>query len=162
MKKLFLALTLAVATICSAFAQTGTIGIGGSIGAVPCLEDGVNITNFQVGARFQYGVSNDIRLEAAFEYGFEDKSISVFDLTLNAHYLIGVTNNFRMYPLAGIGYGNIHSSFAEESLNRFVFNVGVGGEVDIASNLVANLEVKYQYMKDFNRMPITLGIAYKF
>lgn len=49
-----------------------------------------------------------------------------------------------------------------ESVSRFVFNVGVGGEYDITDNLALNLEVKYQYMKDFNRMPITLGIAYKF
>ena len=48
------------------------------------------------------------------------------------------------------------------SANKLFFNVGVGGQYDINDRLAVNLEIKYQYIKDFNRLPISLGVAYKF
>ena len=47
-------------------------------------------------------------------------------------------------------------------LNRFIFNVGVGGEYAITSKISAGLEIKYQYVKDFQRLPITIGATYHF
>ena len=40
--------------------------------------------------------------------------------------------------------------------------MGIGADYAIAENLDLNLEFKYQYMKDFNRLPIKIGITYKF
>ena len=48
------------------------------------------------------------------------------------------------------------------SANKFFFNVGVGGQYDLNDKLAVNLEIKYQYIKNFNRLPISLGVAYKF
>lgn len=197
---------MAVATIGAAFAQQGQMAAGINLGVAPSLESNLKATNFQLGAKFQYGITDAIRGEFDLEYGFKSKGISVFDVTANVHYLINVTDNIRVYPLAGIGYASLKQSwgggkmsfsdyldaagmkdtwemlpgymqdeieeeFEEEmagvkessaTASRFVFNIGVGGEYDLTENLVLNLEIKYQYMKDFNRMPITLGVAYKF
>ena len=77
-----------------------------------------------------------------------------------------------MYPLVGIGYGRVGYSTdveiegidltASTSFNRFLFNIGLGGEYAISDNLALNLEFKYQYMKDFNRLPVKLGLTYSF
>lgn len=48
------------------------------------------------------------------------------------------------------------------SANRFLFNVGVGAEYAFTSKISAGLEIKYQYMKDFSRLPITIGVSYRF
>ena len=202
MKKLLLAAVIALETAGAAFAQQGKMAAGINLGVVPSLESNLKVTNFQLGAKFQYGITDDFRAEADLEYGFKSKGISVFDVTANVHYLINVADRFKIYPLVGLGWGSITQDFGgisfddflkdnglqsqwnqlpgyvkddirkefedsmdaagSESVSRFVFNVGVGGEYDITDNLALNLEVKYQYMKDFNRMPITLGIAYKF
>ena len=202
MKKLLLAAVIALATAGAAFAQQGKMAAGINLGVVPSLESNLKVTNFQLGAKFQYGITDDFRAEADLEYGFKSKGISVFDVTANVHYLINVADRFKIYPLVGRGWGSNTQDFGgisfdaflkdnglqsqwnqlpgyvkddirkefedsmdaagSESVSRFVFNVGVGGEYDITDNLALNLEVKYQYMKDFNRMPITLGIAYKF
>lgn len=49
-----------------------------------------------------------------------------------------------------------------DSSSKFYFNVGVGGEYAITDHLSACLEVKYQGISHFNRLPITIGVAYKF
>lgn len=197
---------MALASIGAAFAQQGQMAAGINLGVVPSLESGLNTTNFQLGAKFQYGITDAIRAEADLEYGFKSKGISVFDITVNGHYLIDVAPKFKIYPLIGFGYANIRQSWGGKmsfdeflddcgisedafdmlpgymkdqmedefdslikeskshstSASRFVFNIGVGGEYDVTDKIAVNLEIKYQYMKDFNRMPIVLGVAYKF
>lgn len=202
MKKLILTVLLAIATAVVACAQTGAMGAGINLGVAPSLESNMKVTNFQLGAKFQYGITDDFRAEADVEYGFKSKGLSVFDITANVHYLVKVADRIKIYPLAGLGWASLKQDFGglsfddylkeagmtgawnqlpsyvqqqmrdefnkqtgaagSESVSRFVFNIGVGGEYDLTDNLALNLEVKYQYMKDFNRMPITLGIAYKF
>ncbi len=213
MKKILLTLAMAVATVGAAFAQQGQMAAGINLGVVPSLESNLKATNFQLGAKFQYGITDAIRGEVDLEYGFKAKGISVFDVTVNGHYLIPVADNFKIYPLVGLGYASLTQDLGaaikgmsfddflsmsgisqnefnqlpgyakdqsedlydetlgaagkelkgkSESVSRFVFNIGVGGEYDLTENLSLNLEIKYQYMKDFNRMPILLGVAYKF
>ncbi len=192
MKKVFFALCLAVAGFSAANAQEGQMAAGINIGVAPSLEGEGSPTNFGIGAKFQYNVTDPIRVEADVEYWFKSKGISVFDISANVHYLIPIIDNLRIYPLVGIGYANCHFSGMDidipeinlpdipgvdlsgmlgslerdidtsSNASRFLFNIGAGAEYDITENLVANFEFKYQYLKDFNRMPIQIGIAYKF
>ena len=55
-------------------------------------------------------------------------------------------------------WDNDHS----ESWDKFAFNVGIGAEYEIARNLAADFEFKYQYMQDYGRLPILVGLSYKF
>lgn len=189
MKKVIIALCLFLTGAVASFAQEGRMAAGINLGVAPVLETG-GPTNFGLGAKFQYNVTDPIRVEADIEYWFKAKNASVFDIHANVHYLIPIIDKLKVYPLVGIGYGNIHISSPKiqmpnipnipgvdlsgmlkevesaydtsENASRFLFNIGVGADYDITDNLTANLEIKYQYMKDFNRMPISIGIAYKF
>ncbi len=165
MKKFIL--TLAVALVCSvtAFAQhAGQFGIGANIGVAPCIEKDNSVTNFVLGGRIQYSATDLIRLAVDLNGGFEDKNVSTFTATANVNFMIPVAGSFYLYPLAGLGYGNLHFGYEgiSENLSRFVFNVGIGGEYEFSRNFAAGLEFKYQYMKDWGRLPVLVNLSYKF
>lgn len=196
MKRILFLVALLAAVVSSASAQKGQSAVGINLGAAPCLESGVSLTNFELGAKYQYGVTDAIRLEGAFSYGFKSKDIDVLELSANVHYLFNLGDRFKVYPLIGIGYGRISAHFSDDdfdldmddfdyyssraygnpydyedeeydgddssSLNRFLFNVGAGAEYALSSKLSVGVEVKYQYMKDFSRLPISVGVTYKF
>jgi len=56
-------------------------------------------------------------------------------------------------------YKGVEDSSSE---TKFGFNAGAGIEYFISPNLKVNAEVKYQYVKDFDRPVISAGIAYVF
>lgn len=146
--------------VVGANAQRGDMAAGINLGVAPCVESGSGTCNFGLGAKFQYNVTNPIRLEVDFDYWFSDNSVSMVDLIANVHYQFRISNRFNMYPIVGIGWGNLHSG--DWNSSRFIFNVGVGAEYAITGNLTADFEFKYQYVKDFQRLPIQVGMAYHF
>lgn len=166
MKKLFLTLAVILAGCLAASAQhAGQGGIGLNIGVAPSIESGNHRANFELGARLQYSATDLVRLAADFNYGFPDRYISTFEASANVHFMIPLSQGFYLYPLAGLGYGNIHGSFDDEASwneSRFLFNVGIGGEYEFSSNFAAGLEFKYQYMKDYGRLPVMVNVSYKF
>lgn len=185
MKKFFIFTCAALIGLCASAQEKGDMAVGVNLGVAPCLEGGASVTNFGIGAKFQYNVTDPIRLEAALDYGFKSKGVDAMTLGVNAHYLFNVADKIKVYPIVGLGYahcGAIAFGFPDMdvddwmygdiddydtksesvSINRFYFNIGVGGQYDINDKLAVNLELKYQYIKDFNRLPISLGVAYKF
>ena len=182
--------------LCASAQQKGDMAVGLNLGVAPCLESGASLTNFGIGAKFQYNVTNPIRLEADVDYWVKSKGVDVFDITANVHYLFKIGQKLNIYPLAGIGYAHIGGVFSagdfddlkdtmqgvggylgdydgydewEDSLdktsggaNKFLFNVGVGVEYPLTAKFSIGAEVKYQYMRYFSRMPITVGVTYKF
>lgn len=178
MKKFFIVAMMAVVSLCVS-AQQGQKAVGINLGVAPCLEDHVSLTNFGLGAKFQYNFTDPVRVEGAMDYWFESKGASMFDIAVNAHYLVNIgESGFRIYPLVGIGYANIgvdtyvidgdswddyldiHSKTCH--YNRFLFNLGIGGEFNITDHLTLGAELKYQYINDFSRFPITVGLSYRF
>ena len=107
-------------------------------------------------------------------------------LGVNAHYIFNLGEKFNVYPLVGLGYAHLgggvsggdydydysydwsrSSNFESEesgssSASKFFFNVGVGAEYALNDKLSVGAEIKYQYIKDFNRLPINIGVTYKF
>lgn len=169
MKKTLLTAAILALGTSAAFAVTpGKMGVGVNLGAAPSIEKHLDVTNFLVGVKYQYQVTNLIRLQADVDFGFKDKGISTFNAMANAHFMIPCANKFYLYPLAGIGYGSVKSSFRLEghevsnTADKFAFNVGIGAEYEVTSKFAANFEFKYQYMKDFSRLPILIGLTYKF
>lgn len=167
---------IALTGLCATAQEKGDMAVGVNLGAAPCLESGVSLTNFQIGAKFQYNISNPFRVEAAFDYGFKSKGIDVFDLAANVHYLIGIGEKFKLYPIVGIGFAHVKGSFGFEyedddydydfevsaSVNKFMFNAGLGAEYPVSDKLSIGAEIKYQYIEDFNRLPISVGVTYRF
>ena len=196
MKKVFISLCMLLVGVCASAQQKGDMAVGLNVGVAPCLESGASLTNFGLGAKFQYNVTNPIRLEANVDYWVKSKGVDVFDITANVHYLFKIGQKLNIYPLAGIGYAHIGGVFSagdwddlkdtmqgvgdylgdnslyddfEASLNevsgganKFLFNVGVGVEYPLTAKFSIGAEVKYQYMRYFSRMPITVGVTYKF
>ena len=185
MKKILLSLCLGMIGLLGNAQSKGDMGVGLNLGVAPCVENGVNVTNFGIGAKFQYNVTNPIRLEADLDYWFKDKGMDIFDISANVHYLFHLGSKVNVYPFLGIGYARVGAGFEFDddfdfdyrtrspydydddddfstSVNRFLFNVGVGAEYKITSKISAGLEIKYQYLKDFSRLPITIGATYHF
>ena len=201
MKKFLFAISMVAATTLGAAAiETGDMAAGLNLGVAPCLESGASVTNFGIGARFQYNVAAPVRLEANFNYWFKSKGFDALDLAVNAHYLINLSDKLRVYPIAGVGfahlggggggsfdpgdfdYDDIFDLFSRSrsgwndyydaiedaadaggsSANKFMFNVGAGIEYDITSKIAVSAEIKYQYIQYFNRLPINIGVTYRF
>ena len=173
MKRIFTILYVAIIGFIGAHAQKGDMAVGLNLGVAPCLEKNASLTNFGIGAKFQYNVTNPIRLEADVDYWFKAKGMDMFDITANVHYLFNLGSKVKVYPIVGIGYASVGGGYSidmddfdfdggSSRMNRFIFNVGVGGEYAITSKLSAGFEIKYQYVKDFQRLPITIGATYHF
>lgn len=162
MKKILLAAVASLLCIPAVSAASkGDMGVGVNLGVAPCIEKDANITNFILGLKYQYRVTNLIRLQADVDFGFKDKGVSSFNAMANAHFLIPCAKNFSLYPLVGLGYGSIRNDYSVTQ-DKFAFNIGIGAEYDIAANWAANFEFKYQYMKNFSRLPVLVGVTYKF
>ncbi len=180
MKKLFL--TLCVALIgTAAYAQKGETAIGVNVGY------GTEISNLGIGVKSQCGLTDAIRLEAGFDYFFEKDNLSMWDININAHYLIPLADKIKFYPIVGVTYTNWKVDFKEfdifdkiassyynptgstlmtdggsKSEGKFGVNLGGGVQYDINDKWSVNFEVKYQLISDFNQAVFGLGLAYKF
>ena len=162
MRKLFLVALFAMFGV-GAFAQKGVMGVGVNLNYTPCLEDGVDINHFGFALKAQYGFTDAIRGEIQAGYDFKEKLISVFHASANVHYLFNLSDKFRLYPIVGIGYASfMYDVDGVDAENELLVNGGLGVEYDITGNLTLGLEAKYQYIDDFNRLPVSLGLTYKF
>lgn len=186
MKKFLVSFAICLLGLYASAQEKGDMAAGLNLGVAPCLEKGVSVTNFGIGAKFQYNITNPIRLEADLDYWFKSKGVDVFDISINGHYLFHVANKITVYPLIGIGFahnsaiaegdlnfegfdtpwGGISKEEYEDSLkgsaNSFLFNIGIGGQYEITEKISAGIEIKYQYIKNFSRLPITIGATYRF
>ena len=173
MKKLMMVAVMMLLSV-GAFAQAGKFGIGANAGIALYGND---YNPFGIGAKAQYGITDDFRLEADFNYWFA-KSIDlgmlgsykqgVMDIDLNLEYLIPVGEGINVYPIVGGNLAFTHGDGDSESI--FGFQGGFGIEYFLSSNLKVNLDAKYQYNKKtkdgielkFDGPVIQAGIVYLF
>lgn len=195
---------MALVGLCASAQEKGDMAAGLNLGVAPFVGNGVSTTNFGLGAKFQYNVSDPVRVEADLDYWFKSQGTGVLDASVNIHYLFKLADKLTFYPVFGIGYGRIisgasgsgdfdfdedwdddfpwfartragyedyfegledyfsGSSNKNSGINRFSFNVGLGAEYAITDKLSVGAEFKYQYMKNYGRQPITIGVTYKF
>lgn len=166
--------------------QKGQVAIGGNLSYTPSLESGLSFNNFGLSAKLQYGFTDAIRGELLVGYDFRDKGIGLLHVSGNFHYLFDVAEKLKIYPIVGVGYAHIDMGFWEElyefgkeiayeygdddddyeddgaTKDYLLVNAGLGAEYAITDQISATFEVKYQYIKDFNRLPVSLGVIYKF
>ena len=193
MKTFLLTICLALAGLSSFAQEKGDMSVGVNLGVAPCIESGASLTNFGIGAKFNYHVTSPIRLEADLDYWFKAKGCDMLDFSVNAHYLFKVADKINVYPVVGLGFAHIGSSISYDdsfddfdypdfgitsnnpledmedymdgslssSLNRMLFNVGVGAEYALTDKISVGAEIKFQYIKDFSRIPFKIGVTYK-
>jgi len=178
MKKMFCRRNVVVA-ICliamsisvSAHAQVkGDMAVGGDL----VIGMGDDWTNFGIGPKFQYNVTDPIRLEGYFTYFFEKDYLSQWDFSVNAHWLFPIDKQITVYPLAGLGllgstveipsytipyYGTVGGG--SESDTDFGINIGGGADYQLTDKLVLNGELKFKIAGDWDRFMISAGLAYK-
>ena len=124
MKKILLTLCVALVSTCS-FAQKGEQKIGLN------LSYGTEISNIGLGAKYQYGITDAIRLEGSFDYFFKKDNLSMWDINVNAHYLFPISEKFKVYPLVGLTYTNWKCKLDWESSNEDYSGAGLfSGEND--------------------------------
>lgn len=146
-----------------------------AIGASLNIGNDSDFTNFGLGVKFQYGIMDQIRLEPSFNYYFKADNISMWDLSVNGHYLIPIKANKKLtvYPIGGLALVGIKVSTdpivtsegiipgTDFSATNLGINVGCGIEYILNSKISINGEVKYQIVEDYNRPIISGGINYK-
>ena len=93
MKKIIIAACMALLGCGSVFAQQGKQAIGGN------LSYGTEIESVGIGLKYQYNITDQIRIEPSMNYFFKNDGLSMFDINANIHYLFPIASNISLYPL---------------------------------------------------------------
>lgn len=167
MKRIFLVFCVALVSI-AASAQKGEHNIGAQV------LYGTDASNFGVGVKYQYNVTNAIRLEAVGDYYFETDGFSMFDVNVNGHYLFHFSK-FTVYPLVGINFThwkqNIPSILVEGDYGEYGgdtdikdssigLNIGGGVQYRLTDKFRIGAEIKYQTVSGASTAVIGLGVTY--
>ncbi len=117
-----------------------------------------------MGARYQYNITNNVRIEPEFNYYFKHDYCSFWDLGANFAYLFPIASDVTVYPLAGIGYMHGKAEAMGEDVNdgSFQAKLGAGVEFQLVPNAKLIIEPKYQFNDFENQFIITAGVAFCF
>ena len=77
MKKIIIAACMALLGCGSVFAQQGKQAIGGN------LSYGTEIESVGIGLKYQYNITDQIRIEPSMNYFFKNDGLSMFDINAN-------------------------------------------------------------------------------
>lgn len=158
MKKLTLLIVCLIAGMATAAAQSqGDKALGLNLNYA-------SETSFGLGGKFQYNLTNHVRIEPEFNYYFKHDHVSFWDLGVNFHYLFPVAADVAIYPAVGLGYANAKAHFDEYSVSdgKFQAKFGVGADFKLGSAWKLNIEPKYQLVDGFDQFIINVGLAYCF
>ena len=92
MKKIIIAACMTLLSFSSVFAQKGKQAIGGN------LSYGTEIESIGLGLKYQYNITDQIRIEPSMNYFFKNDGLSMFDINANIHYLFPIASNVSLYP----------------------------------------------------------------
>ena len=156
MKKLIVLFSMMFFIMGNTFAQKGIQAAGAH------LSYGTKISSIGIGLKYQYNITDNIRLEPSMNYFFKNEGVNQFDLNTNAHYLFPMASNIRVYPLAGLTFARWGYGKGVDDITRLGINAGGGFECDVTNDLMLNLEIKYQFVSDLDQAIFNIGIAYMF
>ena len=160
----------------TAYAQMyeGDKAFGGSL-----LIAGDETTLVGIGAKFQYNITDPIRLEGSFSYFFPKKesekylgttietSLNMWNLSLNGHYLLPISDNLTAYPLAGLGIAGLKAKASalgySDSASKNYFGVNLGGGLDfhITDAITFNVEARYLIASEGGIFFLRAGVAFR-
>lgn len=172
-KKVAIIAIAVIAMSLSAVAQQGEMAAGGNL----VIGTGDNLTNFGIGGKFQYNVTDPIRLEGSLTLFFPHKEKimgdeiknTMWDFSVNGHYLFPVSGQVTVYPLAGLGILGWKSKYSEKGHGSISYsdsdvclNMGGGVDFNLSDNVIFNAEMKYKIGGNWDRLLFSAGVAFKF
>ena len=168
MKKIFIFLGLMFVMLSGTYAQKGRQAIGFG------LSYGTEIESAGLGIKYQYNITNPLRIEPSFNYFFENDNVSMLDVNVNFHYLFPVAQSVKLYPLFGLTMSNWMFDMHDLDVDwdgdhdggnhnefRIGANLGAGAEFALGRNWAMNVEFRYQLVDDFDQGVINFGAAYR-
>ena len=185
MKRFFVIAIIFLVGISAVMAQKDVKAFGLNI------NYGSEINNLGLGAKFQYGITDKVRIEPSLNYYLEKDGYTFWDINANFHYLFDVAEGINVYPLVGIGYANVKYSGEwsgsdsigympgfdylpksrgawneyegeSSSSGEIAINLGVGVDYQLNDRLSVGSELKYQIISNSNQFVFTIGATYKF
>jgi outer membrane protein X len=168
-KVAIVAITVFTMSVAANAQEKGDMAAGGNL----VLGSGDSFTNYGIGAKFQYNVTNPLRLEGSFTYFLKKDYLTMWDLSVNAHWLFPIADKVTVYPLAGLGilnYGYDYSVDLGEygsygssgSTSDIAFNLGGGIDYKLTDKLILSAELKYKISDTWDRLLLSAGLAYRF
>jgi outer membrane protein X len=135
-----------------------------ALGANYSYGAGHRYENMGIGIKYQYHVSNSIRIEPSATYYWPKDHLSLLDVGLNGHYVFPLSEEFNLYPLVGVGLFNYRFSYegTSDGDSQVTVNLGAGAEYLIDNSYKFTLEYKYVIVNEWNRSIISLGFAVLF
>ena len=147
---------IAVTMGMAANAQTaGDMSVGGNFN----IGFHSGLTNFGLGAKFTYNISDPIRLAGAFDFFFRSNYVTVWDAMVYGHYLCPVANAITVYPLAGMGIVGSSHTYGDSSV-YFAFALGGGTQYALTKKLALIGEFKAFLTTVSTSFVISVGVAY--
>jgi outer membrane protein X len=146
--------------------QKGDMAAGGNL----LIGTGNGFTNFGLGAKFLYNVTDPIRLTGEFDYFLKKSNLSMWDFSVYGHYLFPVAETITVYPVIGLGIIGSTVDFGEyagylgntsASGSDFAFSLGGGADFQLTDKLFATGEIRLK-LNDGSRFYILGGVAYRF
>lgn len=174
MKKLIVLAFMLISISVTAFSQTTGIGFGLNLGY------GDEVSKPSLGAKMLFSINDEFTIAPSFNYYFADKfelfgvetKLSCWDLNADVHWNFYHKDHYKLYPFIGLMYFNEKKSVeadvadieiaSSESEGKFGINLGFGGQMDLAENLIASAEIKYQIISNFNQFIPSLSLIYMF
>jgi len=161
-----IALAVIAATMCVATNAQGksNMAVGANLVLGMGSNSGVSYTNIGIGTKFLYNITDPIRLEGSFTYFLEKDFVSMWDFSLNGHYLFPVTEQVMIYPLAGLGIFGTKKDYGlgVYTSSDICINLGAGFDYNLSDQLVFNAELKSKIVNNWNRLMLSAGVVYKF
>jgi outer membrane protein X len=168
-KVAIVAIAVMTMSVAAGAQEKGNMAVGGNL----ALGSGDRITNYGIGAKFQYNVTNPLRLEGAFTYFLKKDYMTMWDLSVNGHWLFPLGDKITAYPLAGLGIlnygydysvdlGGLGSYGTSGSTSDFAINLGGGIDLKLTDKLIFNAELKYKISDVWDRLQLSAGVVYKF
>ena len=162
MKKLFITMCVALLSMGAMAQEKGCFAIGAQGGLtfskvkIESLNINETVTRGFVGAFAQYNFTNAFRAELEADYLFKKDHMSSILVGLNLHYLINISDEFKIYPLAGyamtfnhseaysVTNGNGTISHDSENDTDGGIQVGAGLQYNLGDNYFIKAEYKFQ------------------
>jgi outer membrane protein X len=140
------------------------MAVGANVVFTPGWVDGARAAgdpksnNGGFGAKLQYNVTAPIRVEGAFAFLPSGDGLGMWDLSVNAHYLIPVMKKINVYPIAGLDFmvytpdweavdlrdgALIILTENAEKYKLFGINIGGGAEYKLSRKVSLQGELKY-------------------